>query len=478
MFLVCGEALFDLFLESEEGPASATYAARAGGSPFNVAIGLARLGEASGLLTGLSTDLLGQRLSAVLAAEGVSTAYAIETERPTTISLVGLDTAGVPAYQFYKNGSADTGVAPGDLPAIGPEVTGLHFGSYSLAAAPVADAFAVLAAGERHRFITLDPNVRPTVEPDMDVWRERLGRLYPLATLVKISAEDLELLHPGAAVESFAADLIGQGVALVVVTDGGEAAHGWTATGHHATATPPRVAGHRHRRGRRHLPGGADRAAAAMPTRGRRRPWPRWTPTRCTACSTSRRGPPPSPARGAGRTCRASPSSPTREPKAHGIDRHPGAALRPRDLRGDRRPFPSQDPAEPVPAHGRPPDAHRLADHRRRALEDDQGRVPQDRARGAGAVRRGEAAEARADRGIHQRHRLRGDRRDRRGRLGGARQAARREAEPHPGLLPVGGAVAVRAHRRAAGAGGHRHAARAGSSSRSRSGTTSPRRRR
>ena len=40
MFLVCGEALFDFFLESEAGPAAATYAARAGGSPFNVAIGL------------------------------------------------------------------------------------------------------------------------------------------------------------------------------------------------------------------------------------------------------------------------------------------------------------------------------------------------------------------------------------------------------------------------------------------------------
>ena len=241
MFLVCGEALFDLFLESEEGPASALYAARAGGSPFNVAIGLARLGEASGLLTGLSTDLLGQRLSAVLEAEGVSTAYAVATDRPTTISLVGLDTAGVPAYQFYKNGSADTGVAPADLPALGPEVSGLHFGSYSLAAAPVADAFATLAGRERSRFITLDPNVRPTVEPDMDVWRERLARLYPLATLVKISAEDLALLHPGKTAEAFAGDLVGEGVALVVVTDGGEAALGWTASGHHALATPPKT---------------------------------------------------------------------------------------------------------------------------------------------------------------------------------------------------------------------------------------------
>ena len=230
MFLVCGEALFDLFLESEAGPAAATYAARAGGSPFNVAIGLARLGQASGLLTGLSTDLLGQRLAQVLEAEGVSTAYAIPTDRPTTISLVGLDTHGVPAYQFYDNGSADTGVLEADLPALGPEISGLHFGSYSLAAAPVGGRLRGAGRGQRaDGFISLDPNVRPTVEPDMDVWRERMEVLFPLADLVKISAEDLALLRPGTSAEALAADLTGQGARLVVVTDGGEAALGWTA---------------------------------------------------------------------------------------------------------------------------------------------------------------------------------------------------------------------------------------------------------
>src|SRR6188472_773156 len=152
MFLVCGEALFDFFLESEAGPAAASYAARAGGSPFNVAIGLARLGAEAGLLTGLSDDLLGQRLGQVLEAEGVSTRYAIPTDRPTTLSLVGLDAAGVPAYQFYDNGSADTGVEAGDLPELGPEVIGLHFGSYSLAATPVGDAMAALARGKGGRF--------------------------------------------------------------------------------------------------------------------------------------------------------------------------------------------------------------------------------------------------------------------------------------------------------------------------------------
>lgn len=241
MFLVCGEALFDFFLDSEAGPGAAEFAARAGGSPFNVAIGLSRLGGSAGLLTGLSEDMLGARLAQVLAAEGVSTDYAVRTRRPTTLSLVGLDADGVPAYQFYGNGSADTGVMPGDLPKLGSEVVGLHFGSYSLAVAPVADAFAGLAVAERHRFISLDPNIRPTIEPDMAVWRARLDVLYPLVALVKTSAEDLAALHPGQSAEAFAADLIGRGVKLVVVTDGGASARGWTASGLEALAQPPRV---------------------------------------------------------------------------------------------------------------------------------------------------------------------------------------------------------------------------------------------
>jgi fructokinase len=242
MFLVCGDALFDFFLERDAGAAAATYAARAGGSPFNVAIGLARLGDRAGLLTGLSSDLLGGRLRRVLEEEGVSTAYAVSTDRPTTISLVGLDAAGVPAYQFYRNGSADTGLSPEDLPTLGPEVAGLHLGSYSIAVAPVADALAALAARAGDRFVTLDPNVRPTVEPDMAVWRARIDGLLPHVDVVKTSAEDLELLHPGRAPDAFAADLVARGVRLVVVTAGEGPVRAWTDRGTEAEARPPDVA--------------------------------------------------------------------------------------------------------------------------------------------------------------------------------------------------------------------------------------------
>ncbi|MEE4463898.1 carbohydrate kinase, partial [Azotobacter chroococcum] len=42
MFLVCGEALFDLFVEPahSELPRQVGFKAIAGGSPFNVAVGL------------------------------------------------------------------------------------------------------------------------------------------------------------------------------------------------------------------------------------------------------------------------------------------------------------------------------------------------------------------------------------------------------------------------------------------------------
>lgn len=242
MFLVCGEALFDLFLESESGPGASLYAARSGGSPFNVAIGLSRLGTPAALLTGLSRDLLGQRLRRVLEDEGVATTYAIDTERPTTISLVGLDFAGVPAYQFYDRDSAGTGITVGDLPRVGPEVTGLHFGSYSIAAEPVADAFLALASAERDRFISLDPNIRPTVVPDMQIWRHRVGALIPFVDLLKISFEDLAIVHPGMSAAVFARETLARGPRLVVVTDGGERARAWTASGLYAEASPPAVA--------------------------------------------------------------------------------------------------------------------------------------------------------------------------------------------------------------------------------------------
>ena len=77
MYLVCGEALFDFFCNPGERSSELNFKALAGGSPFNVAVGLRRLGVESALLGGISSDYLGQRLRQVLSEEGVSDRYPV-----------------------------------------------------------------------------------------------------------------------------------------------------------------------------------------------------------------------------------------------------------------------------------------------------------------------------------------------------------------------------------------------------------------
>jgi fructokinase len=99
MFVVCGEALMDVFAQSDT-PTGMALDARVGGSPFNVAVGLARLAQPVSFFGALSRDLLGERLLRVLCDENVGTASIARVDAPTTLGLVGTDSRGVPSYTF------------------------------------------------------------------------------------------------------------------------------------------------------------------------------------------------------------------------------------------------------------------------------------------------------------------------------------------------------------------------------------------
>lgn len=233
MFVVCGEALWDLF--ALDGPDGLGFDARIGGSPFNVAVGLARLDQSVALLTGMSTDRLGQRLAGALESEGVRTDFLVRVSRPTTLSVVDLGADGQPVYAFYGAGAADRAVGVEDLPTLGPDAWGIHAGSFSLVVEPVGSTLLALFARERgRRLLTLDPNVRLNVEPDADLWRSRIDRFVRRADLVKISDEDLGLLYPGATAQEIASDWLGAGAGLVVVTRGASGAEAFAPAGRSA----------------------------------------------------------------------------------------------------------------------------------------------------------------------------------------------------------------------------------------------------
>ena len=239
MFLVCGEALFDMFLRtSPSGELSLD--AIPGGSPFNVALGLARLGQKAEFFSGLSSDLMGRKLMGFMEKERIGIAYAIPSAAPTALSIVELDEHGSPDYSFYGDFPAYRTITQADLPMLASDIRAVHFGSIATILEPTASTLAALAERENeHRLIAYDPNLRPSIEPDLDVWRRAFQRLSGAAHLIKVSADDLALLYPGTVPEAIARGWLARAARLVVITRGAQGAQAWTSAAHAECAGRP-----------------------------------------------------------------------------------------------------------------------------------------------------------------------------------------------------------------------------------------------
>ncbi|MBC7731072.1 MAG: carbohydrate kinase [Bacteriovorax sp.] len=249
MMLICGEALLDVFAAGETSTGIALDA-KVGGSPFNLAVGLARLGQPVGVFSAISTGFAGERLMRALASEGVDTRAVARSGAPTTLSLIGLDGHGVPSYAFYGEGCADRLLSKADLARVPAGISAINIGSYATVVEPIASTLRALIERERAlregsapgapALIAFDPNIRLNVEPDLQRWRDQLAWMLPRTDLLKVSDEDLGLLQPGIgadAFDAFATNAIARGVKAVVITRGALGAIGWTAQGR--SSVPP-----------------------------------------------------------------------------------------------------------------------------------------------------------------------------------------------------------------------------------------------
>jgi len=231
MFVVCGEALMDVFAAGDTSTGTALDA-RVGGSPFNVALGLARLAQPVAFFSAVSTGFLGDRLMQSLQGEGVDCSTVRRLDAPTTLGLVGLDAKGVPSYSFYGEGCADRLLGMDALALLPARIGAVQVGSYATVVAPTADTLRALVEREHRRTpICYDPNVRLNVQPALEPWREMLIWMLPRTHLLKISDEDLNLLRPGVPSAQFAGEALAAGVGLVVVTRGAEGATAWSRQG-------------------------------------------------------------------------------------------------------------------------------------------------------------------------------------------------------------------------------------------------------
>ncbi len=213
MFVVVGEALIDLV--GQRG--GRTLAAHPGGSPANVALGLARLGVPVTLKTRLGRDAFGEMISAHLEASGVLVDGGPEGGVSTSLAIATL-AAGIASYDFRIDWDV------GALAPLPIEARCLHTGSLATVL-PSGKASVVDLVEREHKrgrvTVSYDPNVRPALLGDAARARPDIERLVALSDVVKASDEDLRWLYPDRPDEDVAQAWLASGPALVVVTRGG-----------------------------------------------------------------------------------------------------------------------------------------------------------------------------------------------------------------------------------------------------------------
>lgn len=197
--VVCfGEILWDIFEAEPRGdrPIARTLRCELGGSPANVAAGLARLGARTAIVGGVGRDRLGLALKHLLETEGVSTDFVADLPNRTGITFVVRDPRGEPEFLPYRHAGADLAITAAHVtPAMGRTRWGL-VGSNSVLTASLALATAqfvdVVRAGNGLLFVDL--NVRTHLWPDQEQMRVAVTKLLEHAHVVKASDADLAAL--------------------------------------------------------------------------------------------------------------------------------------------------------------------------------------------------------------------------------------------------------------------------------------------
>jgi fructokinase len=237
LITVIGEALIDLVPHGQP----ADYRAHPGGSPFNVAIALARLGHRAALMARIGDHGFGRMLRERAAAEGIDLAAAPHAAEPTTLAVVSMDGPGQATYDFYVEGTADWRWTAAELRKGPTDAEIVHFGSIASWTPPGGERIDRLIQEVRERnavLVSYDPNVRSTLLGAPVRGRRLIERSVRRAHVVKASREDVAWLYPSRSMDDVAHAWNALGAGLVVVTDGADGA-----TAHRAEADPLRRPG-------------------------------------------------------------------------------------------------------------------------------------------------------------------------------------------------------------------------------------------
>jgi fructokinase len=214
---VAGEALIDVVNKGD------TRSAHVGGGPANTAKALARLGFSSFFVGGISSDEYGSLIESELLESGVELSLALRGSKPTALANAVIDEKGGASYSFELEDTTTFDFSVDWLPSGDPAV--VHVGSVATLVEPGASELLSWVKGLSVP-VVFDPNVRPSIMGDKDLYRAAVEKWIAVASVVKLSDEDLSWLY-GEDEAGVVKRWLNDGVSVVVVTRGAEGLRGY-----------------------------------------------------------------------------------------------------------------------------------------------------------------------------------------------------------------------------------------------------------
>ncbi len=212
--LVIGEALIDVVIRPD-----GTSSEHPGGSPANVAIGLASLGRQAELLAWIGLDDHGRLIHEHLESAGVTLVRGSESAIHTPVATAVLDDTGAAHYDFDLTWAVSPNAAPTRKPLV------VHTGSLGAILPPGGNDVLTLLEGFRSTAtVTYDPNVRPSLMGNPITAAAQVDRVVAVSDIVKVSDQDLQWLHPNEPVNAQVRRWLQMGPSIVVVTRGDQGA--------------------------------------------------------------------------------------------------------------------------------------------------------------------------------------------------------------------------------------------------------------
>lgn len=206
--LVVGEALIDVV------STCAGTTREVGGSPANVALGLARRGHDVMLLTRIGDDPDGEIVRAHLEGSGVVVLQDSVTEQPTSTATAEVGDDGSAEYVFDIGWDVQIGTVSPTSAAV------IHTGSIAAFLQPGAEAVLSLLRRAEGAVVTFDPNIRSALLPDHPAAVDAFERFVRLANVVKLSDEDAEWLYPSWSESRVLEHVLNLGTQIAVITSG------------------------------------------------------------------------------------------------------------------------------------------------------------------------------------------------------------------------------------------------------------------